>query len=111
MQDLYQRIYFVVREIPRGRVASYGQIARMVSSGSARQVGYAMAATPPDSGIPWHRVINSRGEISTRSGGDGASRQRSMLEAEGVCFDLRNRVDFERFGWRSAEFEAIEPER
>ena len=100
MFSLHEKIYATVRQVPRGRVASYGQIARLTGGCTARQVGYAMAATPPGSGIPWHRVINSRGGISPRSSGDGAARQRRLLEAEGVEFDLRGRVDFTRFGWK-----------
>ena len=96
--NLYQTIYEVVRRIPRGSVASYGRIARMVNC-SARQVGYAMAATPPDEGIPWHRVINSKGEISLRKGGGGDDRQKQKLLAEGVVFDAQGRVNFDRFGW------------
>ena len=94
----YQEIYEVVKQIPPGAVASYGRIARMVRC-SARQVGYAMAATPSQQGIPWHRVINSKGEISARKEGDGDSHQRQKLLAEGVVFDEKGRVDFARFGW------------
>jgi len=95
-------IYEVVMRIPHGRVASYGRIARMTGCG-ARQVGYAMAAAPPN--IPWHRVINSKGEISARSGGgDGDARQRRKLLCEGVVFDPQGRVDFDRFGWVEEEF-------
>ena len=101
--SLYADIYAVVKRIPRGSVASYGRIARMVHC-SARQVGYAMAATPPGEGIPWHRVINSKGEISARnSGGGGEARQRRKLLSEGVLFDARGRVDFDRFGWVEAD--------
>lgn len=101
----HEEIYAVVNRIPRGRVASYGRIARMVGCG-AREVGYAMAATPSGWGIPWWRVINSRGEISARKGGRGDARQRRKLLDEGVVFDARGRVDFSRFGWREAEFES-----
>ncbi|MGI9310990.1 MAG: MGMT family protein [bacterium] len=96
--SVYQKIYAVVRRIPRGAVASYGRIARMVGA-SARQVGYAMAATPSGQGIPWHRVINSQGKISARKDGDGDARQRELLLDEGVVFDRDGRIDFERFGW------------
>ena len=93
-----QQIYQVVKRIPRGRVASYGRIARKLGCG-AREVGYAMAAAPDD--VPWQRVLNSQGKISARrEGGDGESRQRRKLTDEGVVFDNAGRVDFERFGWR-----------
>jgi methylated-DNA-protein-cysteine methyltransferase related protein len=62
-------------------------------------VGYAMAALPPGSGVPWHRVINSRGEISLAPEGDGYQVQRALLESEGVVFDERGRIDLARFGW------------
>ncbi len=110
---LYQRIYAVVNRIPRGSVASYGRIAKMVNC-TARQVGYAMAATPPGRGIPWHRVINSKGEISARKGGgDGDTRQKQKLLSEGVVFDAGGRVDFHRFGWVESgwvESGEVEPE-
>ena len=102
----YRDIYEVVKKIPRGAVASYGRIARMVGC-NAREVGYAMAATPHGQGIPWHRVINSKGEISARKEGDGDARQRQLLVDEGVMFDAKGRVDFERFGW--IEFDEDDP--
>ncbi|HET7650168.1 MAG TPA: MGMT family protein [Gammaproteobacteria bacterium] len=93
---IYQRIYAEVRRIPRGRVSTYGGIARRIGGCTARQVGYAMAALPPGSRVPWHRVINHKGEISIR---DGADRQRRRLEAEGIRFNLRGRVDLSNVGW------------
>ena len=99
---LYERIYDIVRQIPAGEVTSYGKIAKIVGTGP-RQVGYAMAAAPSGEGIPWHRVVNSRGEISARKEGDSDHRQRELLVAEGVLFDQRGRIDLERFGWAEAE--------
>src|SRR6266852_7059212 len=96
--DSRTRIYAVVKRIPRGRVATYGQVATLAGlDGHARQVGYAMHDLPPDSGVPWHRVINARGEISPRSGGDSHELQRMLLEAEGVEFDLAGRIELARF--------------
>lgn len=95
----YQRIYALVNRIPSGQVATYGQIAAMVGSCTARMVGYAMAALPYDTDIPWQRVINRQGKISPRGGGDGALRQRQLLEAEGIQFDTKGRIDFEQVGW------------
>ena len=100
---LYERIYQTVRQIPPGQVASYGRIARMVKTG-ARQVGYAMAALEGDRDVPWHRVINSRGEISPRKDGNSDERQRQLLLSEGVIFDARGRVDFDRYGWIEDDF-------
>lgn len=97
----YQRIYAVVRKIPRGRVATYGQVARLAGlPGRARQVGYAMHALPAGSGVPWHRVINAMGGISRRRVPGSELTQRVLLEREGVRFGARSRVSLERFGWR-----------
>lgn len=98
----YELIWSVVRKIPRGRVATYGQIAELAGlEGHARQVGYALHNLPERNNVPWHRVINSRGEVSARSGGDSHELQRHLLEAEGVEFDLRERVDLTRFRWKT----------
>lgn len=99
LQDsVYARIYAQVRAIPRGRVSTYGGIAKLVGCGP-RQVGYAMAALPAGSKVPWQRVINHKGEISCRSHGSGASGQRARLLAEGVCPGKKGRIDLKRFGW------------
>ena len=97
----YRRIYAVVRRIPRGRVATYGQVAVLAGlGGHARQVGYAMHALPKGSSVPWHRVINARGEISRRRRPGEELSQRMLLEREGVRFDARGRVALARFQWR-----------
>jgi methylated-DNA-protein-cysteine methyltransferase-like protein len=97
----YQRIYAVIRRIPRGRVATYGQVARLAGlPGHARQVGYALHALPAASTVPWHRVINARGEVSRRSEPGPELSQRMLLEREGVRFDSRGRVNFRVCGWR-----------
>ena len=96
----HERIYAVVRRIPKGKVATYGQIARIVGRCTARMVGYAMAAAPEGSRLPWQRVINAQGMISARSGGDGDERQRVLLEKEGVMFDARGKVDLRIFQWQ-----------
>jgi methylated-DNA-protein-cysteine methyltransferase-like protein len=99
-QPLYERIYAIVRQIPEGRVATYGQIATIVGGCSARMVGYAMAALKsgehPD--VPWQRVINRQGKISIHDP-FGKYHQRQLLEAEGVYFDSRDQIDFKEFGW------------
>jgi len=97
----YARIYDVVRRVPAGRVTTYGAVAREAGlPGHARQVGYAMAALGDDHDVPWHRVVNARGEISPRSGGDTFERiQRVLLEAEGVPFDAQGRIDLGEVGW------------
>lgn len=96
----HDAVYRVVARIPKGKVASYGQVARLAGfPGRARQVGWAMSALPDGSGVPWHRVINAKGEISPRSGGGHDELQRQRLEREGVRFSPRGVVDLERFGW------------
>ncbi len=98
---LYRRIYEVVRRIPVGRVATYGQVARWAGyPGYARQVGYALyRLLPQDSDVPWQRVINAQGRISyspLRYGSD--DHQRALLEAEGIEFDDQDRIDLKRYG-------------
>lgn len=93
--ELFEKIYTLVREIPPGKVTTYGQLGAMVGLNDMRTVGDAMNACPPD--VPWQRVINSRGAISM--GGATGSRQRSLLEQEGVEFDEGGRVDFGLVGW------------
>ena len=97
--ELYQRIYALVRQVPKGYVTTYGDIARQVGC-SARTVGFAMAALPQGHDVPWQRVINRQGKVSPRSTGDGGLVQKLLLEAEGVLFDDRQTVDLQRFGWR-----------
>ena len=96
-----QRIYAVVRRVPRGKVATYGQIAMLAGlEGQARQVGYAMAAVPSSSAVPWHRIINAQGRVSMRSTGTGSTVvQQQLLEREGVVFDGGGRVSLSRFRW------------
>ena len=97
----HQRIHAVVRRIPRGRVATYGQIAALAGiPGHARRVGYALHALPTDSTVPWHRVINARGEVSRRKVPGSELSQRMLLEREGIRFDARGRVDLGKVGWR-----------
>src|ERR671937_598504 len=89
----YARIYDIMRRIPPGRVATYGQIASLAGlAGHARQVGYALHALPDSTTVPWHRVINARGEVSARAEPGGELTQRLLLEREGVRFDARGRV-------------------
>lgn len=97
----YDRIYRVVKRIPRGRVATYGQVASLAGlANHARQVGYAMHALQSDSGVPWHRVLNYRGGVSERSVAGMERVQRALLESEGIAFGPRGRVDLIRVQWR-----------
>ena len=106
--DSYRRIYAVVSRIPRGRVATYGQVAVLAGlQGRARLVGYALNALREGSGVAWHRVVNARGQISDRSDGGPAGRlQRLRLERERVRFDSVGRIALERFRWRPASLRA-----
>jgi methylated-DNA-protein-cysteine methyltransferase-like protein len=97
----YVRLYAVVRRIPRGRVATYGQVAALAGlPGHARQVGYALHALPRGTRLPWHRVINAKGEVSRRRRPGDELSQRLLLEREGVRFDARGRVALARLRWR-----------
>ncbi|MEJ5247524.1 MGMT family protein [Caldilinea sp.] len=96
-RPLYERIYAVVRLIPRGQVATYGQIAEIVGGCTARMVGYAMAAAPED--VPWQRVVNAQGKVSPRADHWGAELQRQRLIEEGIEFDAEYRMDLARVRW------------
>ena len=100
----YQLIYRLVRRIPRGKVATYGQIAVLAGiPRQPRQVGYALYALPGGSNVPWQRVINAKGEVSQRSTPGYEGMQRVALESEGVVFDPGGRVDLGRYQWRPVE--------
>jgi methylated-DNA-protein-cysteine methyltransferase related protein len=98
-------VFAVVKKIPRGTVATYGQIAKQTGMPRhARHVGYALSAMPENISIPWHRVINAQGRISLRlknwqSGSDDL--QRILLDAEGVVFDSTGKIDLKKFGWKT----------
>ena len=96
--NLYDRIFEVVRLIPAGRVATYGQIAQIVGC-SPRVVGYAMHSVSIEDDVPWQRVINSKGKISFPLGTEGYDEQKAILKAEGVVFDEMGKIDLKKFGW------------
>ena len=98
----YQLIWETVRQIPRGKVATYAEVAEQAGvPGQARLVGYALHNLPAKSDVPWHRVINSQGRISLPRGDGGYQRQKRLLAREGVTF-REERVDLARFGWLRA---------
>ena len=100
----YELIWREVRKIPRGRVATYGQIAELAGlEGHARQVGYALHHLPEKNDVPWHRVVNAKGEISPRSAGDSHELQAMLLREEGVVLDGRGRIDLREYGVKSAQ--------
>ena len=106
---VYERIYAVVCQIPAGQVATYGQIAAIVGQCTPRMVGYAMAALPFDTNVPWQRVINRQGKVSPRAGGSGGALQRQLLETEGIQFDSKKgRVDFNKVGWLGPDWDWLE---
>ncbi|MGW8181014.1 MAG: MGMT family protein [bacterium] len=107
-QAYYEQVWNLVRQVPRGKVTTYGNIARMLpppggvelesyKAFGPRWVGGAMASCPDD--VPWQRVINSKGEISQRP---GAQKQKELLLEEGVLFNEKGRVDLKKFGWGGA---------
>ncbi len=99
---LYETIYAMVRQIPAGQVATYGQIADLVGLyGRARVIGYALfRAAAPESEIPWQRVINAKGMISQSPMREGSDElQRILLEQEGIVFDAQERIDLKHYQW------------
>ncbi len=99
----FDQVYALVRRIPPGKVATYGQIAALLGNPrGARTVGWAMRACPED--VPWHRVINSQGRISTGPSRDEIPLQRVLLEAEGVVFDPSGKIDLAVYQWRESVF-------
>ena len=98
--DLHARIWAAVRRVPRGRVATSGQIARVARIGAQpRLVGYALAALPDGTTVPWHRVVNAQGRVSPRATPGWDRLQRALLEREGVRFDARGRIDLAASRW------------
>ncbi|MGD2179281.1 MAG: methylated-DNA--[protein]-cysteine S-methyltransferase [Anaerolineae bacterium] len=99
--SFFESVYRVVRQIPPGRVATYGQIARLLGEPhAARTVGWAMrASSDPD--VPWHRVLNARGCISAAERRVNSGLQRALLEAEGIVFEEHGRVDLAVFQWEA----------
>lgn len=100
MKSTCEKIYSIVKQIPSGHIATYGQVARLAGMpGQARQVGYALSNLTDDD-IPWHRVINARGKISGRSNPDYERLQRILLEEEGITFSPDGRTSLTRFLWK-----------
>lgn len=96
---LYSSVYEAVSEIPKGKVATYGQIAKIIGlPRHARHVGFALSNLPNESDVPWYRVINSKGETHPRHGGTD-SRQRDRLEAEGIEFNTYGRINLKQYQW------------
>ena len=95
----FAKVWAIVRRIPRGRVATYGQISEMIARRlTPVGVGWALRAAKDDT-LPWHRVVNERGTISTD--GEIPGLQRARLQAEGVRFDRSGALDLEKYRWRA----------
>jgi methylated-DNA-protein-cysteine methyltransferase-like protein len=100
MTPFQEEVYRVVSLIPRGRIASYGEVAVLAGRPrAARAVGNALRSLESDGGVPWWRVVNGTGVVSTSPIDHTKQVQRMLLEAEGVVFDAAGRIDWERFGW------------
>lgn len=102
---LFDLIYDIVRQVPSGRVTTYGQVARIAGRCSAQMVGFALAALASFKEkevfeeVPWQRVINAQGKISPHGFGMGSQLQRQLLEEEGILFNALGIIDLARFGW------------
>ncbi len=106
--SIYEKMLLVVREIPRGRVATYGQIAWIAGAASPRMAGYALGGLAADTEVPWQRVVNGRGGISPRGDPLATDRQRRLLAEEGVQFGADGRIDLDQYGWGGPDPEWLE---
>jgi len=118
-KQFFETVWDIVRQIPEGKVSTYGQIASMIPPTNytdpdqmkrlaPRWVGTAMRKTPKGQSIPWQRVINSQGKISFPAGSAQAEEQERLLEMEGVEFDKKGKVNFAVVGWEGPNYEYIE---
>ena len=117
-KSFFETVWDIVRQIPAGKVSSYGQIASMIPPDAdteptrmkrlaPRWVGTALRKTPRGKSIPWQRVINSGGAISFPAGSRQAEEQRRLLEIEGIRFDERGKVDFAQYAWQGPDEEYL----
>ncbi len=111
--ERFDRVYRLVRTVPCGQVATYGQVAFVAELSTPRLVGRALRALPangkPSGGpVPWHRVINSQGRISVRKEGSADARQAALLRDEGVLLNPYHRVDFRTVGWEGPSWEWLD---
>ena len=108
MNSFYRRIYRVVRHIPKGRVATYGLVARLAGRpGAARTVGWALSALPDDGDVPWWRVVNAAGRISLSAENHAAVVQRALLLREGVRFAPGGAVNLGKYGWPAQAYDSL----
>jgi len=97
--NLFERLLIIIKQIPKGKVATYGQIATIAGIQNPRLVGFALASQKSDKEVPWFRVINSKGEISFPEESDGFKIQYSLLKNDGIIFDAKNRVNLDKYRW------------
>jgi methylated-DNA-protein-cysteine methyltransferase-like protein len=108
-RGVFARIYAIVRMIPRGQVATYGQIASIIGDPqAARTVGWALSGLSEEAHVPWHRVINAQGRISPRRYPGAIEEQRTLLEQEGVVWDRHGHIDLEAYQWEGLDWPTIE---
>lgn len=118
-KQFFETVWDIVRQIPEGRVSTYGQIASMIPPTdytdpdqmkrlAPRWVGTAMRKTPKGTSVPWQRVINSQGKISFPAGSPQAEEQQQLLELEGIAFDNKGKVNFAEVGWEGPNYEYLE---
>ena len=99
--SVFERIYQVVKQIPKGKVATYGYVALKAGNPRwARVVGYALHNNPTPGVIPCHRVVNREGKVAAAFAFGGGDTQRALLEAEGIVFESDGTVDLKKYGWR-----------
>jgi methylated-DNA-protein-cysteine methyltransferase-like protein len=108
MNSFYRRIYRVVGHIPKGRVATYGVLARLAGRpGAARTVGWALSALPADADVPWWRVVNAAGRISLSAHEHTSVVQRALLLREGIRFAPGGAVNLSVFGWPAEAYDSL----
>lgn len=109
-KSVFELIYDVVKQIPEGKVATYGQVAALAGNKRwSRVVGYALHANPDPENIPCHRVVNRLGEVSKAFAFGGENRQVELLKAEGVGF-VNEKVDLDKFRWNRITLEMLSEE-
>ena len=98
-ESFYERVIEIIKSIPEGKIATYGEIADYAGNRrAARQVAYILNSSWEKHNLPWHRVVNSKGGISLRKG-HGYELQKKLLKREGIIFDIDDKVDLKRFQW------------
>ncbi len=98
MNTPYEKIYEIVKSVPEGRVITYGKVAALAGfPNQARITGYALHRIPEQLNIPWHRVINAKGEISRLPDPDSRNIQKDLLESEGIKFDIKGKIDLKKY--------------